>query len=330
MKREEHILQRIFTMRGGEAFEQLALEVFRHQFGNNAVYREYCTALAVDPDSVLCLKDIPFLPIELFKSRKVYASAEPAEKIFSSSGTTGSVVSKHHIARGEVYEQSFQQCFRHFYGDPRSYCILSLLPGYLERQDSSLVYMANGLMGLSAHPEGGFYLDQMNTLAGKLRKLMKDGVKVLLLGVSHALLELAESHPMPLPHALVMETGGMKGRRKEMVREELHAILCEAFRQEVIHSEYGMTELLSQAYSGGRGLFSCPPWMRVLIRDPNDPLSLVQDGRNGGINVIDLANLYSCSFIATQDLGRMHSDGHFEVLGRFDHSDARGCNLLLA
>lgn len=322
-------VHRIFSLDGGPSFDQLALEVFRHQFANNAVYAEYCSALAVDPDGVCCLADIPFLPVELFKNRKVYASAGPAEKTFSSSGTTGSLVSKHHVARLSVYEQSFRQCFRHFYGDPRRYCILALLPGYLERRNSSLVYMARGLMDLSGHPEGGFYLDQVDVLAAKLRKLMDDGEKVLLLGVSHALLELAERHPMPLPHAIVMETGGMKGRRREMVRNELHAILCDAFTKEVIHSEYGMTELLSQAYSKGRGFFACPPWMRVLIRDTNDPLSLAEDGRSGGINVIDLANIHSCSFIATQDLGRMYPMAHFQVLGRFDHSDTRGCNLLL-
>ncbi len=328
MKQAQELLNSLFTIASNDELEAVALKVFRFQHEHNRVYQRFCRELGVEAGDARGLADIPFLPIEVFKQQTVYASTDPPRQVFTSSGTTGSEPSRHHVASLDLYEKSFFTCFRRFYGEPSDYCILSLLPDYLERQGSSLVYMARRLMEESAHPEGGFYLDQLDALAGKLRHLAEREEKVLLLGVSFALLDLASLHPMPLPNAIVMETGGMKGRRREMVRQELHDTLCRAFGQEVIHSEYGMTELLSQAYSHGSGLFSCPPWMKVLLRDTTDPLSGVEEGQTGGINVVDLANTFSCSFIATQDLGRLRPGGQFEVLGRFDNSDVRGCNLL--
>ncbi len=330
MKRDSQLFDRIFSVGSNEDFESLALEVFRFQHSNNAVYREFCQqVLCRSGDDVDCLEKIPFLPIEVFKHREVRSFDGPAKRVFTSSGTTGSVLSKHYIADVSVAERSFRECFRLFYGNPSRYCILALLPGYLEREGSSLVHMARLLAEESGHPYSGFYLDDMDALAERMKVLMERGERILLLGVSFALLELAERYPMKLRNAIVMETGGMKGRRREMVREELHQLLCDAFGQERIHSEYGMTELLSQAYSRGKGLFASPPWMRVLIRDSNDPAELIGSTRGGGISVIDLANVYSCSFIATQDLGRICPQDRFEVAGRFDHSDVRGCNLMV-
>ncbi len=326
---EKEIIHRMFSMSPGDSIEPLALEVFRFQYERNHIYKKFCDALGRNPGNVNRLDDIPFLPVGFFKTHRVVSFSGQERHVFTSSGTTGSDPSKHVVFDISLYERSFTQCFRLFYGEPASYCVLALLPSYLERKDSSLVYMASRLIGESGHPDSGFYLDDLECLANRLEILGKSETKVLLLGVSFALLELAEKFPMPLRNAIVMETGGMKGRRREMVREELHEILCRAFHCDAIHSEYGMTELFSQAYSFGRGLYACPPWMKVLIRDVNDPLSPGAAGRTGGINIIDLANLYSCSFIATQDLGKTQPDGRFEVLGRFDHSDLRGCNLLL-
>lgn len=328
MEKAKNLLERIFSLTEGGDFEELTLEVFRFQYKKNPVYRAFCEALGCIPEQVDYLADIPFLPIELFKNRKVVSFDGDAAHVFTSSGTTGGGASKHYVADISVYEQSFLECFRQFYGTPSNYCVLALLPGYVQRQSSSLVYMANRLIEESGHSYSGFYLHDLEGLSDKMRLIMDHGDKILLLGVSFALLNLAEYFSMPLKNTIVMETGGMKGRRREMVREELHQLLCHAFHQKYIHSEYGMTELLSQAYSKGMGLFSCPPWMRVLIRAGNDPLEIIGYKRAGGINVIDLANLYSCSFIATQDLGRMYPNGQFEVLGRFDHSDVRGCNLM--
>ncbi len=324
-------IQDIFSLPGDdeEAFRCKALEVFHFQYSHNEVYREFCQHLDVEPDVVLQLSDIPFLPVELFKHRKIMSSQKGPEIVFASSGTSGSAPSRHHVADLQVYDRSLLRGFHLFYGPPEDYCVLALLPGYLERQDASLVYMAQRLMEAGRHPDSGFYLDDLDALAMVLKKLMASGQKTLLLGVSFALLDFAERHPIPLEHTVVMETGGMKGRHREMVREELHDMLCGAFQQEVIHSEYGMTELLSQAYAKKKGVFSCPPWMRVLIRDSNDPLRVIGHDQGGGIQVIDLANVFSCSFIATQDLGKSHARGTFEVLGRFDHSDVRGCNLMV-
>ncbi len=323
--------QEIFSLPRGdeEAFRRKALEVFHFQYRHNDVYREFSQHLEVDPAEVTRVADIPFLPVEVFKYRKVLSTATKPEKVFVSSGTSGSVPSRHHVADLQVYEHSLQRGFHLFYGPPEDYCVLALLPGYLERQDASLVYMARRLMEAGRHPDSGFYLDDLDGLAVVLDRLMSKGQKTLLLGVSFALLDFARRHPMPLEHGVVMETGGMKGQHREMVREELHDILCAAFHQKAIHSEYGMTELLSQAYAKKEGVFSCPPWMRVLIRDSNDPLRLTGHGRAGGIQVVDLANVYSCSFLATKDLGKSGLGNTFEVLGRFDHSDVRGCNLMV-
>jgi len=328
MVKSGDLIQRIFSLTGDGGFWELAMEVFRYQARHNEVYRQFCHDLGCDPLQVKTPEDIPFLPIELFKSRKVVSFAGKEACVFTSSGTTGSVPSRHYVADLSVYERSFMTGFRHFYGEVSGYAVLALLPGYLERQDASLVYMTRRLIQESGHYQSSFYSNNMQDLVKGLKMLQKEGVRTLLLGVSFALLDLAGLHPMPLKRTIVMETGGMKGRRREMIREELHRILSTAFQQEHIHSEYGMTELLSQAYSKGDGLFACPPWMRVVARDSNDPLELIGHGRSGGLNVIDLANIHSCSFLATQDLGKTYPDGRFEVLGRFDHSDVRGCNLM--
>lgn len=323
------LIERIFSLDEKGDFEVLALDVFRHQYFHNEVYRDFCDALRTEPTEVKALADIPFLPVSFFQKHRVVSFEDNEAHLFVSSGTTGSIPSKHFVFDTGVYEESFLRGFRRVYGEPSDYCILALLPGYLERSGSSLVYMADRLIELSGNPHSGFYLHHLNMLAEKLQWLYKKGHRILLLGVTFALLDLAEQFPMPIPKAIIMETGGMKGRRKELVREELHQILKGAFGVSTIHSEYGMTEMFSQAYSTGNGLFECPPWMKVLIRDPNDPLSLMPEGRTGGINVIDLANIYTCSFLATQDLGKVHPGGSFEVLGRFDHSDIRGCNLMV-
>lgn len=304
------------------------MEVFNFQYHHISIYQHFCNLLKKSPGNVKSIKDIPFLPIEFFKKAEIYA-AGPVEKIFTSSGTTGSISSKHFITDLEIYEQSFSRAFEIFYGDIKDYIILALLPSYLEREGSSLIYMADTLIKESRHPDSGFYLNNLAQLGEKLSDLDKSGKKVLLLGVSFALLDLVEKQNFRLPNTIVMETGGMKGRRREMIREELHKILKEGFGLENIHSEYGMTELLSQAYSSGNGIFYCPPWMKILIRDPEDALSYCNYGKTGGINVIDLANINSCSFIATQDLGKMHSTEEIEIMGRFDNSDIRGCNLMV-
>lgn len=321
-------LDTVFNINSAKEFEQRALQIFQHQFENNAVYRSFCDLLYKHPAEVTRVEDIPFLPIEFFKSKTVVSTSKKPEVIFSSSGTTGSETSKHFVANLKQYEQSFNKGFNHFYGTVEDYVVLGLLPSYLERKGSSLIYMVNDFISKSNHPESGFYLDQFDVLAEKLHQLDKEGKQVLLIGVSFALLDLVEKHLFSLKNTIVMETGGMKGRRKELIRSELHAILKKGFGVFNIHSEYGMTELLSQAYSKGDGVFSCPPWMKVFTRDTEDALSLVQN-QTGGINVVDLANYHSCSFIATQDLGKVYADGSFEVLGRFDTSDIRGCNLVV-
>lgn len=299
------------------------------QYHNNSVYREYCVHLGFGPNQTFDLNDIPFLPIDFFKSREVSSHPGPYELEFRSSGTTAQQRSIHRVAQAPYYQQSFIKAFELFYGDPKEHCILALLPNYLEQQHSSLVYMVDQLLDLSQNPLGGFFLSDYKGLLNRIEQAQKSQTQVLLLGVSYALLDLAEQYHPDLSGVTVMETGGMKGRRKEMIRKELHGELQEAFNLEAIHSEYGMTELLSQSYSLGNGLFNSPPWKKILIRDAEDPLSLAIEGKSGGINVIDLANQHSCSFIATQDLGRWHTNG-FEVLGRFDHAEIRGCNLMVA
>ncbi|WP_430615574.1 acyl transferase [Flavobacterium sp. JP2137] len=310
-------------------FQKMALKTFRFQYDHNSVYRQFCDLLHRDPSQVKAISDIPFLPIEFFKSRTVLSSTAAVQTTFSSSGTTGIVTSRHHITDLSYYELSFRKAFSHFYGNIEDYVILALLPSYLEREGSSLIYMVNDLIEQSNHPDSGFYLHNYAELTQKILQLEREGQNTLLIGVTYALLDLIELQTFELKHTVVMETGGMKGKRKEMIREELHDLLCAGFGVQEIHSEYGMTELLSQAYSLGHGVFECPPWMDVLIRDTEDALTYLPDGKAGGINVIDLSNYYSCSFIATQDLGKKQPNHSFEVLGRFDHSDIRGCNLMV-
>ncbi len=318
----------IFNISTLEDFERLALEVFRFQYENVPVYRTFCNLLNINSIEVKTIDNIPFLPIQFFKSHKIIAENLSEEIIFTSSGTTGSITSKHYVADLKLYEKSFLKAFERQYGKPSDFAILALLPSYLEREGSSLIYMVESLIEKSDNPNSGFYLYEMDALIEKLDLLDRNNQSTILIGVSYALLDFIEKNGFQLKNTIVMETGGMKGRRKEMIKEELHQILKNGFGVKKIHSEYGMTELLSQAYSVGNGLFSCPPWMKVLTRDPEDALSY-KVGKTGGINVIDLANLYSCSFIATQDLGKTFADGTFEVLGRFDNSDIRGCNLMV-
>lgn len=309
-------------------FQQVALEVFRHQVASVEVYSQYLNLLKIDIDGVDALERIPFLPIAFFKTHEVIEQGKKAQTIFTSSGTSGSDTSRHHVASLELYEGSFFRTFNLFYGDPSRYCILALLPSYLQRSGSSLVYMAKRLIEAGAHPQSGFFLDDYESLVHTIAELEKSAQKTILLGVTYAILELANRHRLNLQHTIVMETGGMKGRSREMVRSEVHEHVKRAFGVKAVHSEYGMTELLSQAYSSGEGIFRCPPWMRVFARDPYDPFTILPCGRTGALNIIDLANMHSCAFIQTDDLGVVHPDGSFEVVGRLDNSQIRGCNLL--
>ncbi|WP_157206922.1 LuxE/PaaK family acyltransferase [Mariniflexile maritimum] len=319
----------IFNIQTETEFENLAIQIFKFQFENNRVYRSFCDLLYIHPSDVKSLKDIPFLPIQFFKSHSVLSSKESVQTTFTSSGTTGSNTSKHLVTNLEIYEESFKKGFEHFYGAIEDYVVLALLPSYLERSGSSLIYMVDAFIKQSNHIESGFYLNNLSELKDRLTTVDSQGKKVLLIGVSFALLDLVEAHQFQLKNTIIMETGGMKGRRKELVRDELHAILKQGFGVDAIHSEYGMTELLSQAYSQGKGIFNCPNWMRIVTRDTEDALTLQPTGKAGGINVIDLANINSCSFIATQDLGRVYQNNSFEIIGRFDTSDIRGCNLMV-
>lgn len=320
---------RIFTIQNPQEFENLALEIFRNQAQNCEVFADFVRNLGIEQEQVKKVEHIPYLPIEFFKTHDVISGAGNAEVMFSSSGTSGMVLSRHAVKDISVYIKSFRKAFELFYGDIRKYAILALLPSYLEREGSSLIYMADDLIRLSGNEKSGYFLSDHKTLNETLVHFKSIKIPTLLIGVTYALLDFAESRSIEFPELIVMETGGMKGKRQEMVRKELHEILCEGFGVPAIHSEYGMTELLSQAYSKGAGLFHCPPWMQVHIRDTYDPLELLGTDKTGGINVIDLANINSCSFIATQDLGKAFPDGTFEVLGRFDNSDIRGCNLLV-
>lgn len=311
-------------------FNDIAIEVFFHQFHCNSFYQQYVLGLKINPSEVTHYSQIPFLPIEFFKSQQIICNrVEENAVCFSSSGTTGQVTSKHYVNDMSVYETSFKKGFELFYGKPSDYCILALLPNYLERTGSSLVYMFDRLIKESNHELSGFYLNNLNDLIKTIEILKHANQKTVLLGVTYALLDLAEKGIELNDQFIVMETGGMKGRRKEMLKEELHQILKDKFKISSIHSEYGMTELLSQAYSQKDGIFKCSPWMKVLIRDVNDPFSYVKPNKGGGVNVIDLANVNSCSFIETKDLGRLIEGFDFEVLGRFDNSDLRGCNLMI-
>ena len=320
--------QDIFSISTNEEFNKLALDVFKFQFENNPVYRSFCDLLYKHPSEVKSYESIPFLPIEFFKTHTILSNDKIAEKTFSSSGTTGSLLSKHFITDLHLYETSFLRSFKEFYGNIEEYTILALLPSYLEREGSSLIYMVNELIKHSNKEESGFYINNLSELRDTIQELESNGRKTLLIGVSFALLDLIEKHQLQLKHTMVMETGGMKGKRKELIRHELHSLLKTGFGVKTIHSEYGMTELLSQAYSKSDGIFNCPKWMKVLTRDTEDSLTLIKDSKTGGINIIDLANINSCSFIATQDLGKVYPDDSFEILGRFDTSDIRGCNLM--
>ncbi|WP_428743445.1 acyl transferase [Tenacibaculum sp.] len=319
----------VFNIQSPEDFNTTALQVFKHQFANNKVYRSFCDLIYVHPSDVHTIEQIPFLPIQFFKTREVLSSTNEIQETFTSSGTTGSTTSKHLVTDVSWYETSYLKGFEHFYGNIEDYVVLALLPNYLERKGSSLIYMVDDLIKRSKHSESGFYLNNLGELTEKLIRLDRQGKKVLLIGVSFALLDLIEQYEFNLSNTIIMETGGMKGRRKELIRNELHAILSNGFGVNEIHSEYGMTELLSQGYSKGNGVFNCPPWMQILTRDTEDPLTILPKGKSGGINVIDLANYNSCSFIATQDLGKVYQDNSFEIIGRFDNSDIRGCNLMV-
>ena len=319
----------IFNIKSEAQFTNFALDVFKYQFKNNKVYRSFCDLLYIHPADVKKVEQIPFLPIQFFKNKKIISSLEEVQEVFTSSGTTGSITSKHFVTDIKLYKESYLKAFAHFYGDIENYVVLALLPNYLERKGSSLVFMVDDLIVKSKNPESGFYLNNIDELAQKLINLDKKDQKILLIGVSFALLDLIEKHKFQLKNTIVMETGGMKGRRKELVRDELHKILQKGFGVDTIHSEYGMTELLSQGYSKGNGVFETPSWMRILTRDTEDALTILPTGKAGGINVIDLANYNSCSFLATQDLGKVNQNGTFEIIGRFDNSDIRGCNLMV-
>lgn len=320
--------EEIFSIQNFDEFQRVALKVFRFQSQSNKVYGQFLEFLKVNPFTVQSLEEIPFLPIRFFKQYTIKSTEAQEEIIFTSSGTTGMEVSRHFVTDLSFYRESLLRSFAHFYGKFEDYTIFALLPSYLEREGSSLIDMVQ--FWLEKSGKGGFYLYNHEDLYHDLLENERLGKNAILIGVSFALLDFVEKYQMSLQHTIVMETGGMKGRKEEITREDLHTRLKKGFGVPDIHSEYGMTELLSQAYSRGNSRFETPSWMKILIRDTEDPLSLLPQGKTGGINVIDLANLNSCSFIATDDLGKIHPDGSFEILGRFDHSDVRGCNLMVA
>jgi len=323
----EQVKSNIFNINNDAEFENLALELFHYQMENNPVYAPYASLIlkGETPDNIF---EIPFLPIEFFKKEQVICQGKGVEEVFLSSGTTGDQ-SKHLVAEMSIYKNSYLKTFQQFYGNIQDYCILALLPNYQEREGSSLIFMVDDLIQKSSHQKSGYYLDNYSELSDTIKELENKKQKTILFGVTYALLDFAKEFPQHLKHTLIMETGGMKGKRKEMLKEEVYKILKHSFVTENIHSEYGMTELLSQSYSKGNNIFKSPPWKKILIRDVNDPLSIIGNNKTGGINVIDLANIYSCPFIATQDLGRTFDNDSFSVLGRFDNSDVRGCNLMV-
>lgn len=318
---------RIFNLTSNEEFEDLCLELFEYQIKHNSIYSKYAKIILQDKKPKTST-EIPFLPIEFFKTQKIISCEKQIDKIFKSSGTEGER-SCHYVADLKLYQDSFSLCFNKFYGDPKQYTILALLPSYLESKQSSLVYMVDSLIKISNSSASNFYNKNIDKLAKDIYVLEKEKRKILLIGVSYALLDFVEKYPMNLQHTTILETGGMKGKRREITKEEMHNILKYAFNIENIHSEYGMTELLSQAYSNGNGIFKTPAWMKILIRDIHDPLTIIGNKKRGGINIIDLANIYSCPFIATQDLGEKINDSTFYLLGRYDNADTRGCNLLI-
>jgi len=329
-KHIDKLKEKVFRNLSPDSFNELALEIFCYQVKENMLYRNYVSHLGLIINNITDYRKIPFLPIGFYKRHRVVSGSFDEDIIFESSGTGGMQAARHYVKDAGLYEASFMNAFRHFYGEPKQYRFLALLPSYLERDGSSLVYMARQLIEEGGHEESGFFLDEHDALAERLELLSSKGMKAILLGVSFALIDFAENYGFPLAqNIIVMETGGMKGRKEELTRDELHQHLKKAFQLKSIHSEYGMTELLSQAYSMGGGRFKAPPWMKVLIRDVQDPFNILPAGKTGALNIIDLANIHSCSFIETQDLGMMHADGSFEVLGRTDHSDIRGCSLLL-
>jgi Acyl-protein synthetase, LuxE len=311
----------------GTSFNEVALQLFQFQYNNNLVYRSFCDALHIERKGVSTIEAVPFLPISFFKTHRIESTEFNPETLFESSGTSQTIQSKHYVKSLALYEEAFTKGFVKQYGLPENYCFLGLLPSYLERKHSSLVYMVQKLMEKSNHPMNGFYLNNFGELFEKLQLLEKEGQPTILIGVTFGLLDFAEQYQLTLKNTIIMETGGMKGRREEMTREQVHLKLKKSFSADTIHSEYGMTELLSQAYSKGKGIFHCPPWMKVLVRDEDDPLHISTTGK-GAINIIDLANVYSVSFIATDDVGEVFEDGSFRILGRMDNSDIRGCSLL--
>ena len=311
------------------SFEGKAIDLFHYQANNNPIYKSFIENLNIDSTNVTEVTQIPFLPIEFFKSQIIKCAAWKEEITFSSSGTTGNNTSIHHISSLKFYKDNTEHIFKKIYGSPSDYIILALLPSYLERSGSGLITMAQHFIELGQHEQSGFYLYNHKDLYSQLKTLKKQNKKTLLIGVTFGLLDFVEEYSIDFPELIVMETGGMKGRKKELTRNEVHTILKTGFNTSNIHSEYGMTELQSQAYSTSKGIFKTPPWMKVMIRENDDPLSLAKNGKTGGINIIDLANKDTCAFIATQDLGKLHADNSFEVLGRFDHADTRGCNLMI-
>ena len=321
------IIDKIFNIKSEEDFKKICFEIFKYQVDYNPIYSSYCEIIlkGKNPNKIT---DIPFLPISFFKEEQIICQGQKIEEIFLSSGTTGNQ-SKHLVSDLSIYKKSFRKSFELFYGDITDYCILSLLPNYREREGSSLIYMVDDFIKNSKHPNSGFYLNDYKKLTQTLIELENKNQKTILFGVSYALLDLAEQFPQKLFNTIIIETGGTKGNRKEILKEELHESLKSCFKTKTIHSEYGMTELLSQSYSKGNGIFKSPPWKKVLIRDINDPLSFVDNNITGGINIIDLGNIYSCPFIATQDLGKKYNDDSFSIIGRYDNSDVRGCNLLV-
>ena len=320
----------IFNINCEADLEKMALKVFHFQYENNNIYRKWCESLKVLPDHVRSVSEIPFLPIEFFKTHQVVSTeSDRLDEIFTSSSTTSQVPSKHYVKDLNIYHQSFMACFEMQFGSPKDYCILALLPGYLDRKGSSLVYMCKELIEQSGHSQSGFYLRNLSELKDVIEALKVKKQKTLIIGVSYALMDLAELNITLTDDFIVMETGGMKGTRRELLKEELHELLKQKFKLKHIASEYGMTELLSQAYAKANGEFILPPWMKVLIRDVNDPLNYLPNNKTGGINVVDLANVYSCSFIATKDLAQINDNGSLKLMGRYDNSDIRGCNLMV-
>lgn len=310
-------------------FDEVALNVFKHQANNNTVYQQFVDFLKIDSNKINAVAEIPLLPVDFFKTHKVVNSQREIEKIFLSSGTSLQNRSHHHVADLKLYEESFTKGFNHFYGEISDYCILALLPSYIENGDSSLIYMVDKLIALSKKNGSQYLLGKEQEIHDFLLKQQKSNTKTIVIGVTYALLDLAENFPADYSNIIFMETGGMKGKRKEITREELHQTLKIAFNVNSIHSEYGMSELLSQAYSKGNGIFECPPWMKVQTRPMHEPFGKCNFGETGIVQIIDLANYYSCSFIETADLGKVYENGTFEILGRLDYSEIRGCNLLI-